>query len=91
MCNASVSHLIKLEKQGCFFSLACPVAVGSSCFHSHVMFTHAFYFLSSRGVTVVCLNCDFLTDGSGLDRMATHLSESHTHACQVIIENGEYV
>uniref|UniRef100_A0A8C3PZF6 C2H2-type domain-containing protein n=1 Tax=Chrysolophus pictus TaxID=9089 RepID=A0A8C3PZF6_CHRPC len=44
-----------------------------------------------RGVTVVCLNCDFLTDGSGLDRMATHLSESHTHACQVIIENGEYV
>ncbi|XP_042731656.1 zinc finger protein 280D isoform X1 [Lagopus leucura] len=40
-----------------------------------------------RGVTVVCLNCDFLTDGSGLDRMATHLSESHAHACQVIIEN----
>ncbi|XP_035191356.1 zinc finger protein 280D isoform X1 [Oxyura jamaicensis] len=40
-----------------------------------------------RGVTVVCLNCDFLTDGSGLDSMATHLSESHTHTCQVIIEN----
>ncbi|XP_072726129.1 zinc finger protein 280D isoform X4 [Ciconia boyciana] len=39
-----------------------------------------------RGVTVVCLNCDFLTDVSGLDRMATHLSESHTHTCQVIIE-----
>ncbi|XP_019359814.1 PREDICTED: zinc finger protein 280D isoform X2 [Gavialis gangeticus] len=40
-----------------------------------------------RGVTVVCLNCDFLTDVSGLDNMATHLSESHTHTCQVIIEN----
>ncbi|KFP99189.1 Zinc finger protein 280D, partial [Leptosomus discolor] len=39
-----------------------------------------------RGVTVVCLNCDFLTDVSGLDRMATHLSESHTHTCQVILE-----
>ncbi|NXO02500.1 Z280D protein, partial [Rhinopomastus cyanomelas] len=39
-----------------------------------------------RGVTVVCLNCDFLTDESGLDNMATHLSESHTHTCQVIIE-----
>ncbi|KAF1502855.1 hypothetical protein FQV19_0017516, partial [Eudyptula minor] len=39
-----------------------------------------------RGVTVVCLNCDFLTDVSGLDSMATHLSESHTHTCQVIIE-----
>ncbi|NWU94493.1 Z280D protein, partial [Upupa epops] len=39
-----------------------------------------------RGVTVVCLNCDFLTDESGLDNMATHLSKSHTHTCQVIIE-----
>ncbi|NXP44204.1 Z280D protein, partial [Heliornis fulica] len=39
-----------------------------------------------RGVTVVCLNCDFLTDVSGLDSMATHLSESHTHTCQVILE-----
>uniref|UniRef100_A0A8C4PEB0 Zinc finger protein 280D n=1 Tax=Dromaius novaehollandiae TaxID=8790 RepID=A0A8C4PEB0_DRONO len=39
-----------------------------------------------RGVTVVCLNCDFLTDVSGLDNMATHLSENNTHTCQVIIE-----
>uniref|UniRef100_A0A8C0JBV5 C2H2-type domain-containing protein n=1 Tax=Chelonoidis abingdonii TaxID=106734 RepID=A0A8C0JBV5_CHEAB len=44
-----------------------------------------------RGVTVVCLNCDFLTDVSGLDKMATHLSERHTHTCQVIIENGKYM
>ncbi|NXL57115.1 Z280D protein, partial [Chordeiles acutipennis] len=43
-----------------------------------------------RGVTVVCLNCDFLTDVSGLDNMATHLSESHTHTCQVIIEKVHY-
>ncbi|XP_071424457.1 zinc finger protein 280D isoform X2 [Pithys albifrons albifrons] len=39
-----------------------------------------------RGMTVVCLNCSFLADVSGLDSMATHLSESHTHTCQVIIE-----
>ncbi|XP_032556031.1 zinc finger protein 280D isoform X1 [Chiroxiphia lanceolata] len=39
-----------------------------------------------RGLTVVCLNCEFLADVSGLDSMATHLSESHTHTCQVIIE-----
>ncbi|KFO53409.1 Zinc finger protein 280D, partial [Corvus brachyrhynchos] len=39
-----------------------------------------------RGVTVVCLNCDFLADASGLDSMAAHLSENHTHTCQVIIE-----
>ncbi|NWT52357.1 Z280D protein, partial [Erythrocercus mccallii] len=39
-----------------------------------------------RGVTVVCLNCDFLTDVSGLDNMAAHLSENQTHTCQVIVE-----
>ncbi|XP_016156440.1 PREDICTED: zinc finger protein 280D isoform X4 [Ficedula albicollis] len=39
-----------------------------------------------RGVTVVCLNCDFLADVSGLDNMATHLSENQTHTCQVIVE-----
>ncbi|NXA08610.1 Z280D protein, partial [Sapayoa aenigma] len=44
-----------------------------------------------RGVTVVCLNCDFLADNSGLDSMATHLSESQTHTCQVIIEKGECI
>ncbi|XP_070618305.1 zinc finger protein 280D [Erythrolamprus reginae] len=39
-----------------------------------------------RGITVVCLNCDFLTDVSGLDKMATHLNESQNHTCQVIVE-----
>ncbi|NXQ24545.1 Z280D protein, partial [Alaudala cheleensis] len=38
-----------------------------------------------RGVTVVCLNCDFLADASGLDNMASHLSENQTHSCQVIL------
>ncbi|XP_041444249.1 zinc finger protein 280D isoform X2 [Xenopus laevis] len=40
-----------------------------------------------RRITLVCLNCDFLTDVSGLDDMAKHLNESHTHSCQVILEN----
>ncbi|NXM33354.1 Z280D protein, partial [Oxyruncus cristatus] len=39
-----------------------------------------------RGLTVVCLNCDFLAGVSGLDSMATHLSENYAHTCQVIIE-----
>ncbi|NXA86232.1 Z280D protein, partial [Melanocharis versteri] len=39
-----------------------------------------------RGVTVVCLNCDFLAGVSRLDKMATHLSENQTHTCQVIVE-----
>uniref|UniRef100_A0A8D0HIK7 C2H2-type domain-containing protein n=1 Tax=Sphenodon punctatus TaxID=8508 RepID=A0A8D0HIK7_SPHPU len=44
-----------------------------------------------RGVTAVCLHCDFLTDVSGLDSMAKHLNESHTHTCQVIVENDSSV
>ncbi|XP_019509451.1 PREDICTED: zinc finger protein 280C isoform X5 [Hipposideros armiger] len=40
-----------------------------------------------RDITLVCLKCDFLTDSSGLDRMAKHLSQRKTHTCQVIIEN----
>ncbi|KAM4036767.1 zinc finger protein 280D isoform 2-T4 [Anomaloglossus baeobatrachus] len=40
-----------------------------------------------RRITVVCLNCDFLTDVAGLDDMARHLSENHTHSCQVVTEN----
>ncbi|XP_018108532.1 zinc finger protein 280D isoform X2 [Xenopus laevis] len=40
-----------------------------------------------RRITLVCLNCDFLTDVSGLDDMAKHLSESHNHSCQVVLEN----
>ncbi|KAK2495414.1 hypothetical protein MC885_016763 [Smutsia gigantea] len=39
-----------------------------------------------RGITLVCLNCDFLTDVSGLDNMATHLSQHETHTCQIVIE-----
>ncbi|XP_045385902.1 zinc finger protein 280D isoform X2 [Lemur catta] len=39
-----------------------------------------------RGITLVCLTCDFLTDVSGLDNMARHLSQHETHACQVVIE-----
>ncbi|XP_012582471.1 PREDICTED: zinc finger protein 280C [Condylura cristata] len=41
-----------------------------------------------RGITLVCLKCDFLADSSGLDRMAKHLSQRKTHTCQVIVENN---
>ncbi|XP_054432989.1 zinc finger protein 280C [Pteronotus mesoamericanus] len=40
-----------------------------------------------RGITLVCLKCDFLTDSSSLDRMAKHLSQRKTHTCQVVTEN----
>ncbi|XP_064421947.1 zinc finger protein 280D isoform X2 [Latimeria chalumnae] len=40
-----------------------------------------------RGVTLVCLNCDFLTDFSSLDNMAKHLSQNYSHSCQVVIES----
>uniref|UniRef100_A0A8C0TF11 Zinc finger protein 280C n=1 Tax=Canis lupus familiaris TaxID=9615 RepID=A0A8C0TF11_CANLF len=40
-----------------------------------------------RGITLVCLKCDFLADSSSLDRMAKHLCQRKTHTCQVIIEH----
>lgn len=48
-----------------------------------------FYFFN-RGISLVCLNCDFLTDVSGLDNMATHLSQHETHSCRVLVEQGMY-
>ncbi|XP_036121946.1 zinc finger protein 280D isoform X1 [Molossus molossus] len=41
-----------------------------------------------RGITLVCLNCDFLADVSGLDNMATHLSQHETHTCQVVVDKA---
>nr|XP_033776030.1 zinc finger protein 280D isoform X2 [Geotrypetes seraphini] len=43
-----------------------------------------------RGMTLVCLNCDFLTDASGLDAMAKHLSKNQSHSCQVVLENVSF-
>ncbi|XP_029426580.1 zinc finger protein 280D isoform X2 [Nannospalax galili] len=39
-----------------------------------------------RGISLVCLNCDFLTDVSGLDNMATHLSQHEAQTCRVLVE-----
>ncbi|KAM8973411.1 zinc finger protein 280D [Pelodytes ibericus] len=41
---------------------------------------------NKRRITLVCLNCDFLADVSGLNDMAKHLGEIPTHSCQVIME-----
>nr|XP_056721996.1 zinc finger protein 280D [Euleptes europaea] len=41
-----------------------------------------------RGMTTVCLNCDFVMDDSGFDKMAAHLNESRSHRCQVIVEKA---
>lgn len=48
-------------------------------------------FFFYRGITLVCLNCDFIADVSGLDNMATHLRQHETHTCQVVIEKGTYI
>ncbi|KAM6151593.1 zinc finger protein 280C [Rhynchocyon petersi] len=45
---------------------------------------------TARGITLVCLKCDFLVDSSGVDLMAKHLSQRKTHTCQVIKEESEY-
>ncbi|KAJ8391621.1 hypothetical protein AAFF_G00087620 [Aldrovandia affinis] len=45
---------------------------------------------SLRSITLVCLNCDFLSDGSGTDRMSKHLVDRPHHNCQIIFEKGVY-
>ncbi|EHB03573.1 Zinc finger protein 280C [Heterocephalus glaber] len=70
----------------------------NKAFVNHMMSSHTthpskrFYIFKKhsgtfRGITLVCLKCDFLADSSGLDRMAKHLSQRKTHTCQVVIEN----
>ncbi|XP_005401299.1 PREDICTED: zinc finger protein 280C isoform X2 [Chinchilla lanigera] len=77
----------------CKYSTNCNKA-----FVNHMMSCHTsqpnkrFYIFKKqlgafRGITLVCLKCDFLTDSSGVDRMAKHLSQRKTHTCQVVIEN----
>ncbi|NXN89980.1 Z280D protein, partial [Bombycilla garrulus] len=76
----------------CRYSTSCSKAYGNHMmsFHSARPSKRFWIFKKHseelRGVTVVCLNCDFLADVSGLDNMATHLSENENHTCQVIVE-----
>ncbi|KAM9493251.1 zinc finger protein 280C [Clarias gariepinus] len=39
-----------------------------------------------RSLTLVCLNCEFLTDASDSNRMCEHLISRPNHSCQVILE-----
>ncbi|XP_055249457.1 zinc finger protein 280C isoform X1 [Moschus berezovskii] len=77
----------------CKYSTNCNKA-----FVNHMLSSHSsqpskrFYIFKRRpralrGITLVCLKCDFLADDSALDRMAKHLSQRKTHTCQVIIED----
>ncbi|KFO21947.1 Zinc finger protein 280C, partial [Fukomys damarensis] len=70
----------------------------NKAFVNHMMSSHTthpsnrFYIFKKhsrafRGITVVCLKCDFLAHSAGLDLMAKHLSQRKTHTCQVVIEN----
>lgn len=61
------------------------------CVDCHMIFCLTTLLSFHRGITLVCLKCDFLADTSGLDRMAKHLNQRKTHSCQVVIENGMYM
>ncbi|KAM9668291.1 zinc finger protein 280C isoform 2-T8 [Dama dama] len=77
----------------CKYSTNCNKAFVNHMLSSHSSQpTKRFYIFKRRsrtlrGITLVCLKCDFLADSSALDRMAKHLSQRKTHTCQVIIEN----
>ncbi|XP_065772385.1 zinc finger protein 280C isoform X4 [Muntiacus reevesi] len=77
----------------CKYSTNCNKAFVNHMLSSHSSQpTKRFYIFKRRsrtlrGITLVCLKCDFLADSSALDRMAKHLSQRKTHTCQVIVEN----
>ncbi|XP_053319080.1 zinc finger protein 280D [Spea bombifrons] len=77
----------------CKFSTSCTKAYANHVVSFHGRNGHKRYKTSKkaqkdrRRTTLVCRNCDFLTDVSGLDDMAKHLGDSPTHSCQVITES----
>ncbi|CAJ0932433.1 unnamed protein product [Ranitomeya imitator] len=77
----------------CKFSTSCNKAYTSHVLRYHGRNSSKRSKVTKRGpidkrrITVVCLNCDFMTDVSGLDDMAKHLSENPAHSCQVVTEN----
>uniref|UniRef100_H3B9S6 Zinc finger protein 280D n=1 Tax=Latimeria chalumnae TaxID=7897 RepID=H3B9S6_LATCH len=77
----------------CRYSTSCSKAYGNHMMSFHSVSPSKRYWIFKkysdewRGVTLVCLNCDFLTDFSSLDNMAKHLSQNYSHSCQVVIES----
>ncbi|XP_078189339.1 zinc finger protein 280D isoform X18 [Callithrix jacchus] len=63
-----------------------PTYVHCSFCRYHTSCSKAYVNHMMRGITLVCLNCDFLSDVSGLDNMAAHLSQRETHTCQVVMQ-----
>ncbi|XP_039626181.1 zinc finger protein 280D isoform X2 [Polypterus senegalus] len=76
----------------CRYKTSCSKAYGNHMirFHSTVskerLRKEKKYCNYPSGVTLVCLNCDFLTDAAGADDMSKHLNDRQNHSCQVIIE-----
>ncbi|XP_028679663.1 zinc finger protein 280C isoform X3 [Erpetoichthys calabaricus] len=76
----------------CRYKTSCSKAYGNHMirFHSTVskerLRKEKKYCNYPSGVTLVCLNCDFLTDAAGADDMSKHLNDRQNHTCQVIIE-----
>ncbi|XP_020745362.2 zinc finger protein 280C isoform X1 [Odocoileus virginianus] len=81
----------------CKYSTNCNKAFVNHMLSSHSnQTTKRFYIFKRhsralRGVTAVCLKCDFFADYTALDRMAKHLSQHKTHTCRVIMENSTYI
>ncbi|KAJ7311323.1 hypothetical protein JRQ81_006939 [Phrynocephalus forsythii] len=77
----------------CRYSTSC-----SKAYVNHMMSFHSarqnkrFWIFKTHsddlsGMTVVCLNCDFLTNASEVDQMAAHLDDNDTHTCQIVMEH----
>ncbi|CAN9507052.1 unnamed protein product [Ophioblennius macclurei] len=97
-CNAHIddffSHFPMVSNCGaCKYRTSCKVSISNHMIRFHSTITKNRFLrmnhkksLSALKLTLICLNCDFLVDGSGGDLMTKHLNDRPNHSCKVIQE-----
>nr|XP_020481625.1 zinc finger protein 280D isoform X1 [Labrus bergylta] len=100
-CNSQVDdffcHYPMVSNCGaCKYTTSCKIAIGNHMIRFHSTITKNRFFkmdnkktTSALKLTLVCLNCDLLTDGSGGDLMTRHLTDRPNHICKVIQEKAD--
>ncbi|XP_037308200.1 zinc finger protein 280C isoform X1 [Pungitius pungitius] len=100
-CNTPVndffSHFPMFSNCGaCKYRTSCKVSIGNHMIRFHSTITKNRFLKmnhkknsSALKLTLVCLNCDLLVDGSGGDLMTRHLTDRPNHICKVIQEKAD--
>ncbi|KAM3626140.1 uncharacterized protein V6R79_023326 [Siganus canaliculatus] len=101
-CNSKIdnyfSHFPMVSNCGaCKYQTSCKVSIGNHMIKFHNTLNRSKFMkkdfkknvLSSVKLTLMCLNCDLLVDGSRGDLMSRHLIDKRTHVCRVIRDKAD--